>query len=124
MKKKYLNLTGIKMNLQITRYSTMPVGAGIGIYESEIAEKFPSIFEFVEEKEDEIPVEEVIQEKEDEIPVEEVIQEKEDEIPVDEINYARFTYKKLKDLVKKKNLVIEGRYTSRKMIIALEACNK
>lgn len=135
MNKKYLNLKGQKMNLQIERYSTIPISIGIGLYEDSIAEKFPSILKLIKEvKVEKIEFEEEIV-VENKVNVDEVKKVDENLELVDkepeevknvskELNYDDMTYQELKALIKTKKIEIDGRNSIKKMRIALELNNK
>ena len=131
MRKKYLNKTGNKMNLQIERYLTIPVSIGIGLYEEKIANKFPSIFKPIKEKvveegileENKVPSDfyknfEVVDKTLEEI---KELEKKIENPEVNEVNYARMTYQELKAMIRNRKIEIDGRKTSRKMIDALES---
>lgn len=113
MIKKYLNLKNEKMNLQVTRYEIMLVTVGYGFYEEKIAKKFPSIFKLIEVENEPI-MEEVVEEFEKEFV-------EEDGIEVKEINYAKFSYKELKAMIKDRDIEFDGRKSSKNIIAALES---
>ena len=104
------------MNLQVTRYSTIHVKCGIDEYPDEIALKYPSIFQKVEEEkhvvETDIEEEKHVIEETENIIEENIIEEN--------ILYDKMSYKELKVLIKEANIIIDGRKTKKKMISALK----